>query len=363
MSVIDSMPFRRTSSRTGERANATSSYTALMATVREAGLLQRRRGFYIAVFSVLTVALAGIGAGVVLLDGSWFQLLLAGALGILLTQFAFLSHEAAHRQIFASSRMNDVAARVLATGFVGMSHSWWNHKHNRHHGNPNHVGKDPDLDVDTVAFLPEDAAASRGLVRFIQRRQGWLFFPLLSLEGLNLHWLSLKSVFRSGRSHAGRWEAVALVARLAIYLGLVFWLMPIGVAFAFLGVQLAVFGFVLGAAFAPNHVGMPVIQKGVRLDFLRKQVLTSRNLRGGLPLTFAMGGLNHQIEHHLFPSMARPNLAKAREIVREHCAALGVPYTETTVPQAWTAVVRHLHQVGLAAGRDTFACPVVAQYR
>ena len=85
---------------------------------------------------------------------------------------------------------------------------------------------------------------------------------------------------------------------------------------AFLGVQLAVFGVYMGASFAPNHKGMPLIDRDAKLDFFTKQVRTSRNVSGGWWATTLMGGLNYQIEHHLFPSMPRPHLSKARVIVK-----------------------------------------------
>ena len=89
---------------------------------------------------------------------------------------------------------------------------------------------------------------------------------------------------------------------------------------------------------------------------------TSRNVSGGWAATWFMGGLNYQIEHHLFPSMPRPHLAKAREIVREHCAKVGVPYTETTILRSYGIVIEYLNRVGLAA-RDPFDCPMVGQFR
>jgi fatty acid desaturase len=133
-------------------------------------------------------------------------------------------------------------------------------------------------------------------------------------------------------------------------------------AFAFLGVQLAVFGVYMGASFAPNHKGMPIIDKDAKLDFFTKQVRTSRNISGGWWATWLMGGLNYQIEHHLFPSMPRPHLARARSIVREHCDAVGVPYTETTLLRSYGIVIEYLNRVGLAA-RDPFDCPMVGQFR
>jgi fatty acid desaturase len=138
-------------------------------------------------------------------------------------------------------------------------------------------------------------------------------------------------------------------------------LLPLGMAFAFMGVQLAVFGVYMGASFAPNHKGMPVIAHDAKLDFFTKQVRTSRNIRGGWWATWLMGGLNYQVEHHLFPSMARPHLARTREIVREHCRTLDVPYTETSLWRSYAIVIEYLNRVGLAA-RDPFDCPISAQY-
>jgi fatty acid desaturase len=98
-----------------------------------------------------------------------------------------------------------------------------------------------------------------------------------------------------------------------------------------LGVQLAVFGVLLGGSFAPNHKGMPLVPKNAKVDFLRRQVLMSRNIRGGPVTDFFMGGLNYQIEHHLFPSMPRPNLRKVQPMVRAFCAEHRINYTETSL--------------------------------
>jgi len=91
---------------------------------------------------------------------------------------------------------------------------------------------------------------------------------------------------------------------------------------------------------------MPVVGKDERGDFLRRQVLTSRNIRGSLLTDLAPGGLNYQIEHHLFPSMPRPNLRQARAPVQVFCAQRGVPYSETGLLASYAQVRRHLHTTG-----------------
>lgn len=334
----------------------TQSFAALSATVREMGLLRRAYGFYAGYGAALVLALGGVITGMVLLGDSWLQLLMAAALGLVLTHAAFLAHEASHRTVLASGPANDRLGRFLSTLIVGVSHQWWMSKHTRHHGNPNKIGKDPDIERDTISFIEEDAVRARGPIRWITQRQGWLFFPLLTLEGLNLHYRSIVSLVTGG-TRRQRWIELPLIAaHFALYLVPVFMFMPLGLAFAFVGIQMAVFGVYMGASFAPNHKGMAIIPADARLDFLSKQVLTSRNIRGGWAMSIFMGGLNYQIEHHLFPSMARPHLARAREIVREHCATIDLPYTETSLVESYGIVIAYLNRVGLAA-RDPFDCP------
>ncbi len=133
-------------------------------------------------------------------------------------------------------------------------------------------------------------------------------------------------------------------------------------AIAFLAVELALFGLYMGSTFAPNHIGMPLVSPKLKLDFLRRQVLMSRNISGGPLMSVFMGGLNYQVEHHLFPSMARPHLRKIQPLVAAYCAAEGVPYTQTSLWAAYRHVVGYLNTVGLR-GRDPFLCPLVANRR
>jgi fatty acid desaturase len=354
-------PIRRTERRDPGSVPPTSTYSVLLKSVTEAGLLRRTPGFYIAVFTGLCLALAGLTTAFFLLGDTWFQLLIAAGIGILLTQFAFLTHEASHRQVFRSGPVNDWIGRCLAAGMVGISYAWWMTKHTRHHGNPNTIGKDPDIEFDTISFTEDDAAKQRGLLRWMTQRQGYLFFPLLTLEGINLHVRSIATLFRREKIEGRSLELTLIAVRLAAYVAVIFLFLPVGMAFAFIGVQLAVFGVYMGASFAPNHKGMPLIGKDARVDFLSKQVLTSRNITGR-GTTALMGGLNYQIEHHLFPSMPRPHLRRARELVKAHCQAQGVPYTETTLMRSYGIVIAYLNRVGLAA-RDPFDCPEVATYR
>jgi len=345
-----------------DRIRQQTGFRELTNQIQAAGLLERRYGFYWSMMGAAVAASAGIALGMVLLGDSWLQLLLAGALGVVLSQLGFLGHEAAHRQMFRSPHWNEWVARVLSTLLVGLSYGWWMNKHNRHHANPNKQGTDPDVNNKVVALTPEAADARRGLPARLARVQGFFFLPLLLLEGLSLHVASIRYLLRAPGVKRRPVEIAFLVVRIVCVPALLFWFFPVGLAAAFLGVQLAVFGFLLGAAFAPNHIAMPLVPAGTQVDFVRRQVVMSRNISGGPIIRFFMGGLENQVEHHLFPMMARPNLKRAQQIVREHCRKHDIPYTETTLRQSYATILRYLNQVGLTH-RSTFACPLVQLYR
>ncbi len=334
-----------------------TAFAALLAEVRAAGLLVKRPGYYAGVAAVNLLLGAACIAALLLLGPTPWQLAVAAVLGLVIGQFGFLAHEAAHRQVFERGPANDLAARIVGPAVAGLSYTWWQDGHNRHHAHPNVVGRDPSVDPQTFVFRQEDVGEPKSARRRILPLQGWLMPPALLLEGVALHVTSLVALLRMRRDRERNVELALLVVRLVALPALVLAVLPVGLGLGFLGLQLAVFGLYLGGSFVPNHVGMPILEQGHGLDYLRKQVLTSRNLKGGAFASTLTGGLSLQIEHHLFPGMARPSLLKARPIVLAHCRALGLPYTEVSVVVAWRRVVRHLNEVGSTAG--AFRCPVV----
>jgi fatty acid desaturase len=340
---------------------AANPYVVLSGRIREAGLLRRRYGYYWSMLVGVPVIVAGCVVGFVLIGDTWGQLFTAVLFAAVFTQTAFLGHDAAHRQIFKSGRWNDWVSIVIGDLFIGMSYGWWQNKHTRHHARPNQEGEDPDIELPVIAFTPAQAAAHRNpIARWLIAHQGWLFFPILLLEGVSLHLSSFRRVL-SREAVDRRWAELALlVTRFALYLLVVFLVLSPDKAVVFLVVQLGLFGFYMGMSFAPNHKGMPLLAEGARLGFLHHQVMMSRNIRGSRLIDVAMGGLNFQIEHHLFPSMARPHLRRAAVIISEFCRTHEVPYTETRFWESYGIVLRYINRVGLGA-KDPFECPLLVE--
>jgi len=314
--------------------------------IKQAGLLERRHGWYVARIGLNLALLAGGWAAFASLGESWRQLLTAAYLAVVFTQLAFIGHDAGHRQIVRSRRANDLVGLFHANLLVGISFGWWVPKHNAHHTNPNHEDLDPDISITALAFTADQAGSKHGLVRLIARYQAWLFFPLLLLEAAHLHLASAKAILRGGHSRANLLEGLLLLVHVAVYLGALLLVLSPPQAVAFVVVQQGLFGLYLGCAFAPNHKGMPTLTEADQLDFLRRQVLTSRNVAGSRPVDFVLGGLNYQIEHHLFPNMPRPNLRRAQPLIRAFCQQHGLAYTEASLFGSYAEAVRHLHAVG-----------------
>ena len=341
----------------GDRGN--SEFTELARLIQASGLLRRRYGYYWTKLIAVPVAYAAAIAVFIWIGDSWWQLIVAVGFAVLFTQTAFLGHDAAHRQIFRSGVWNDWTCLVVGNLFVGMSYGWWQHKHTRHHANPNKIGADPDIELPVISFTPEQASRRRNaLTGWLVSHQGVFFFPVLLLEGLSLHASSVHRVF-AREPVKRRWVEIAfLMIRVVGYLVLVFLVLSPGVAAAFLGVQLGLFGLYMGASFAPNHKGMPLVPPTLKLDFLRRQATMSRNIRGNRWIDTAMGGLNYQVEHHLFPSMPRPHLRRAAPIISGYLREHDVPYVQAGLFESYGIVLRYINRVGLGE-RDPFECPLV----
>ena len=351
---------------------STTHFNQILSQVRDAGLLSKKPSFYIIRLIVLTIAAAGFwtlsGFLSILTEQNKLWLIaafvLVAGLGVLSAQYGFIAHEASHRQVFRNNKANDWTGLLLANLFAGLSYGFWLRKHNKHHQRPNQIGEDPDIAIRVLSFTTESKESKRGIERWFSDRQGYLFPLLLLFTGFDLLVDSFAGLVRKDRKLSIRLLEFSLmmVRQLTPYVVFAILFGPIwGLALWF--VMMMAFGFFMGAAFAPNHKGMPLVPKEAKLDFFSRQVLTSRNIRGSWLKDNLMGGLNYQVEHHLFPSMARPNLRKAHEIVVEYCRKHEVTLVEMNLLASYVAIMKHLNKVGLSNNADPFVCPMVAELR
>ena len=274
------------------------------------------------------------------------ELLNAAYLAFVFVQISLLAYDCGHRQFsFHASWKNDWVTLILGNLLLGISRQWWIDKHNEHHGHPNQIDVDPDVDIPLLAFEEEQALEKRGLARFIVKYQAGLIFPLSLLQALSMHRSSIKFLLEK-KAKSTLAEALAVGAHFILYYGLLFSVLEPLQAILFIATHRGLFGLYMVSIFAPNHKAMPVLERDSQLNFLRRQVLTSRNVIAH-PLTdFWYGGLNYQIEHHLFPRLPRNKLREAQSVIKDFCQDHSIAYHETSVLQPYREILQHLHEVG-----------------
>ena len=323
-----------------------NQYAELKRLIKQNGLLDRQPAYY-AGKTAFTLGLLAVSLALMFLLGdTWFQLLNAVYLAFVFVQISLLAHDFGHRQFsFRTPWKNDWLTLVFGNLLLGVSRQWWIDKHNEHHGHPNQVDVDPDVDIPLLAFEEEQALEKRGVARFVVRYQAALIFPLSLLQAISMLRSSIEFL-AAKRAKSTLVEALTICAHFALYFGLLFSVLEPLQAVLFVAVHRGLFGAYMVSIFAPNHKAMPVLDRHSQLDFLHRQVLTSRNVVAHPITDFWYGGLNYQIEHHLFPRLPRNKLREAQPIIREFCRDHSIAYHETGVLQSYREILQHLHEVG-----------------
>ncbi len=323
-----------------------NQYAELKRLIKQNGLMDRQPAYYAGKISFTLGLLAVSLALLPILGDSWLQLLNAVYLAFVFVQISLVAHDCGHRQFsFRAPWKNECLTLVFGNLLLGVSRQWWIDKHNEHHGHPNQVDVDPDIDIPLLAFEEEQALDKRGIARFVVKYQAGLIFPLSLLQALNMHRRSIQFLSEK-KAKSTLTEALVIGAHFALYFGLLFSVLEPLQAVLFIAVHRGLYGVYMVAIFAPNHKAMPILERDSQLDFLHRQVLTSRNVIAHPITDFWYGGLNYQIEHHLFPRLPRNKLREAQPIVKDFCRAHSIAYHETSVLRSYREILQHLHEVG-----------------
>ena len=323
------------------RENLDRAFALLRRQVSDAGLLDRTCGYYtcrgLVWFAFLLVST------VAALRVPELGVLGAATIAFGTVQIGLLGHDAGHGAVFRSSALNAMLGIVCWSLVLGIGFWYWNDRHLRHHANVNDVQSDPDLQW--IGVLGARRAAPHGgtpgrwrrLYKFIQAPAYSLGLAFIfRLDG----WRFARQRLRGRR----RCLEVAFLGT-----SLTVWLLPcilVGPRWLLIYVVAQVLaGLYLGAAVAPNHKGMPTWTAGTSPRFVERQVLSARNVRPGPLVDLVLGGLNYQIEHHLFPNMSRAKFGRARILVRRFCAEQGLPYDERGFVASYRIVLSELQRL------------------
>ena len=321
-----------------------ADFAELPRRIREQGLLDRQLRYY-TIKMVSTLAMLSLSIGLlILVDNFWIQIANAVFLAFVFGQIGYIGHDAGHLGVCRSERGNRLIGYAVSF-LLSMSQSWWLNQHNQHHRSPNDLDDDPHTHIPVFAFSEEKAIRMRGILRILAAYQAFYFLPILTFECLALRFSSAQFLVGARRPRTYLPELALMAVHFTLYAGLLLYALSPWQALVFALVHQGLFGLYYGLVFAPNHKGMLILDKDQPLDFVRTQVLTTRNVRPNFLVDFLYGGLNYQIEHHLFTMMPRNRLGKARPIVKEFCQQRGIPYYETGTLGSYREILSHMHQV------------------
>ena len=304
-------------------------FDELKAQVREAGLLER-----IPVRGTIEMIAIIISMIVILTTAPmWNPILLGLFLTLVMTRAVFVSHDVLHTQYFKSKSLSTKLSYPFSAFILSNSSSWWDFKHNiNHHTYCNIEEKDEDILALDGAFTKNSKGDNPTIKKhkylifwgaqffmfpafiaqsysFVIKRKLWGEFALMLMHW-PLIWGTL--IFQIGGLNT-------LIVALVVNFTLSPWLS---------------FGFIT------NHLGCESFkeEEGKKLSWMELQMRTSRSLTGGAFIHWFYGGLNTQIEHHLFPKAPRFNLLKVQELTREFAKKHDIKYFETTPLMAYVQI-------------------------
>lgn len=280
-----------------------------------------------------------------------------------------VAHDALHDAYSANPKVNRVLGLVFEA--LGGNGDAWRQSHNgAHHGCPNVSGHDKDVDVSPLIRLSPHSAH-----RPVHRFQHLYAFGLYSLATLN--WALAKDyaafagwdAFRSGDHGAAAWGRL-LVGKLGFYVAmavpfLLLQMPPWRIGIGLLTVHLTA-GLILGTVFQLAHTvegveHMPASEaRAAKEAWAAHQLRTTSNFgTGNRFVEWYIGGLNYQIEHHLFPRICHVHYPRISVIVRTAALDHGLPYNHLpSLRQAIGAHWRMLRQLGKSpVSRGSAICP------
>lgn len=320
-----------------------TDYALLYQSVKSLGLLEKDKSFYVyqTVF-ILMLFVVGLITINHIPIGFFTITVIALYIAFIQGQIALIAHDIVHRQVFESPILNSTVGIIVWNLLLGGSSDWWREQHNNHHIHPNDHHKDPSINLKLFSFSQEQLKHKTKFEKLFIKRQAFLYFPLMAFMVIALRTSSIVFILKK-RTQLYVPELIAITVYVVIYPFLALWTFGLWYGILFAILNHAFFGIYLGFIFAPNHKGMPMINSG-RLDYLRQQVITARNIKGNFFIDIIYGGLNHQIEHHLFPFMPRSNLKKVKPIVEKFCVSKNISYHETGIWQSFQEIFTSLRE-------------------
>lgn len=306
------------------------AYSELRQSVIGAGLLDRQYSWYLFHIAGISIGFFSSLLNVYIVNNLWLAFFWSLVFAFFTVQYGGIVHDGGHRAIFKSTILNDIIGQI-AGGFIALGFSEWREKHNKHHAHTNEIEEDPDIDIPLLSFTEERLREKTGIQKLLGKFQVYFYYPMGLSSSAFMRLANLKYIKENWKDFGYWGEFLIWISAMIIWFAGPFIFFPFWKAvIVFITIHAAT-GFYMMHIFAPNHKGMPEIEKNVEMSFIERQIITSRNVKAHWLTDFLYMGLNYQIEHHLFPNTPRPNLGKVSAFIKRVCKKYGWEYSTCTV--------------------------------
>ncbi|KAI5075116.1 hypothetical protein GOP47_0009192 [Adiantum capillus-veneris] len=338
-----------------------SDYRKTLTDLRKAGLFRKNHSIYFLLFVVITAMLGASVAGVLLSSSLSVHLVSALLLGCVWTQCGWIGHDTGHSPVLGKPSIDRCIALLVGNIISGISISWWKRNHNAHHISCNSLEYDPDLQYIPIfavssklfsslhSYFYERKMAFDPVARLLVSYQHWTFYPVMAVARINLFAQTLILLLSNKRIQNRSLEIASVLCFWAWFIALLSCLPNNFERVAFVLVSFAVTG-IQHVQFCLNHFSSPVYnERPTSMAFAQAQVRGTLNLLTPVWMDWFHGGLQFQVEHHLFPRLPRHNLRKISGSVKSLCDKHGLPYTAVSFWEANAMIIRTLRTAALQA--------------
>ncbi|XP_074562730.1 delta(8)-fatty-acid desaturase 2-like [Curcuma longa] len=350
-------------------SDVSKDYRRLVAEFSRLGLFDKKGHGTAISLSAIAVVFAAVIYCVLRSESVWAHLGCAAVMGFLWMQSGFLGHDSGHYEVTGSKRTNRAIQVLSGNCLTGLSIGWWKRNHNVHHVACNSLDIDPDLQHIPVFAVSAEIfrsltstyyerkmtfdAVARALVSY----QHWTFYPVMCVARVNLFAQTLL-LLCSNKRVPGRFLEILGVVVFWIWFPLLVSCLPswservlfVLASFAVAGIQHV--QFCLNHFSTNVYVGPPQAN-----DWFQTQTMGTLDIACPPWMDWFHGGLQFQVEHHLFPRLPRAQLRRVAPIVRELCLKHGLPYNSFSFWEANVRTIATLRAAALLARDEALPVP------
>lgn len=313
--------------------------------------------FYVLLF---LISLLGTSVYFSFYDNLYIKLFGAGLLGIYWQQLALLGHDIGHNAFTLNRKFNYLFGLICINPTLGISLGFWKYTHNIHHLVTNSIENDPDIQhlpfiaVDNREFSTYKSTFYNKIfkidkfTKFLVSNQTYISYPLILIFGrIALYVNSIINILTNNKIHYRKLDMLGMTIYTFLFSYLLY-LTCNNIKQIILYILVShITAGILNIQIILSHFSMHAYNNNVESsdEWIKTQINSSLNIDNNLYMDWFHGGLNLQIEHHLFPRLSKYNLRIAQKYIINFCKKHNLKYNSMSFLDANIKTIKHLNKI------------------